>query len=937
MLVIRPVHLTRALLLSALWAMVCATVLPAPLALAQNTSTAPDPTAHSPASDPDDKDDSGAVFTLGPTPFLPPKSWSEESEETKAVPPSAPTVNPAPAAVPAPTVTPAPVALPAPAAPPVPDVLPTPEPETEPELPATVPVRPIMEQVDVTAKRLPPQPKPVSEPVKPGFTVSSAPPPGFEDLAGAQTTLVDVVYSKRVIVSTMATLDMGLLEFANPEEVVLALPGVTDISVVVDALTGPLDTHANALCYSDFDTDCGLLTPEIADIIYDEDRFRATLFVNPAYLETQFLADSGFLPRSDSGPASVHAFSLSANGDSLNRNINLSANSLVSYRETRLETQYDVGSRGGLSFDTLTLKHDARGWEFETGAFRSRIQSAGFLTEQNLIGARVSTSLNTRTDLRYAEATPLFAFLEQRSRVDILRGNQLLDSRFYEAGNQQLDTSRLPDGAYTVTVRINGNSSDRQSTEYYFARTSALPPKDQPLYFAEAGELALTREGVLPQFADSHWLRVGTAHRLRDDFGLEGTLSSIGDSTLVEGGLVWFQPGLQLQATLLAGDSTGFSLRSLWQRDRFSFSADIRRIAAEQAVQAGSLELLPQTYTQANLTASLPLFEGRMLAQARVDRRGTRDFKSLGFNYQREFRRFAKSAMSFNIDTTFSSDDSIVRLGVDWRWRGDNRDASVQPRLQYSANNGSDALLNARYTKTLRNDSEGLYRVNAYVDRAVGQSAIGTRFSAEQSRGVGEAELQYGFDGERTGLAYIANARFGVVSSGREVALGGRRAATSSIIVNIEGNAPSAVFEVMVGKQSQGYAKSGSSTLIALPPYETYDIRLISRDGEFVEFDETTQSVTLYPGNVKTLTFTARRQVVVVGRAVDASGNAVANHTFTNLDGFASTDENGWFQIELTEAAPLTLKRGDDSTCTINLPPDQGEDSLIVVDDVMCR
>ena len=793
-----------------------------------------------------------------------------------------------------------------------------------------------MEQVDVTAKRIP-APPPFKAPES-GFSVSSAPPPGFEELVTAQTTLVDVIYGKRVVASVMATFDMGLLEFSDPAEVLAAIPDAINDPALLNALTGPLDANADALCYSDYDVDCGKLEPDIAAILFDETRFRAELFIHPDYLETNYLADSTYLPRSDSGAASVHSFSMSANGDRADRIFNMAGNSLVSYRESRIESQYDIDSNDGLSIETLSLKHDARGWEYEAGAFRSRFQSTAILTEQNLVGARVSTSLNTRTDLPYAEATPLFAYLEERSRVDILRGNQLLDSQFYPAGNQQLDTSRLPDGAYNVTIRLAADSGQAQETTYFFARTSALPPMDQPLYFAEAGQLALTRQGVLPELTNSHWLRAGTARRIQDSFGIEATVSSIGEATLLEGGLVWFQPGLQLQASLLAGDTTGVSLRSIWQMNQFALSADLRRITSDDAIVTDSVDLLPGAYTQANITASFPLYDGRMLARGRWDKRGSRDFRSLGVNYAREVKRFARSTLNVNVDTSFSSDDTIVRFGIDWRWRDNKSDAAVGPRLQYNSTTGSaDALLNARYSTTLKESEQGIYRAGAFVDRADERSVMGGRLSAENTRGAGEVELQYGFEGERTGVAYVANARFGIVSEGNQVAFGGRRSNTASIIIEIDGNAPDAVFEVIVDKQSHGYAQSGTRTIVALQPYETYDVRLASRGGDFVEFEQAPRAVTLYPGNVKTLKFTANRQIVVVGQVVDEEGYTIAHHTFTDLDGFASTDENGWFQIEVTDARRLTLQRGSASVCTIELPLGETEDNLVVFEELVCR
>jgi len=318
--------------------------------------------------------------------------------------------------------------------------------------------------------------------------------------------------------------------------------------------------------------------------------------------------------------------------------------------------------------------------------------------------------------------------------------------------------------------------------------------------------------------------------------------------------------------------------------------------------------------------------------------RASRSFRSFGVNYSRELQRFDRSTLSLNVDTSFSSDDNFVRLGVDWRWRQKERDAIVRPRLQYSSERGAtDALLNARFNKVLRNDERGTYRASAFIDRSFDRSSLGARISGETAHGIGEAEFQYGFEGVRTGVGYVANARFGLVSSGNKVAFGGRRANASSVIIEIDGDAPEAVFEVLINKQSHGYAKSGSRTIIALPPYETYHVLLASRGSEFVEFDQSGHSVTLYPGNVKTLSFTASKQIVVVGKVVDEEGYVIAHHTFTDLDGFASTDESGWFQIEITDNKPLTLKRGSDSICTVDLAIEDMSESLIVLDEVVCR
>ena len=252
---------------------------------------------------------------------------------------------------------------------------------------------------------------------EPAFITSTGtPPPGFEDLAGPQVTHIDVFYGGRLRVTTMARFELDTIELLHPDEVVAAIPQLTDRSMVTTALTGPLSANADQVCRYSGQRDCGVLEPPIADVIFDESRFRLDLFLAPFLLEAQTVHRSKFLPAPTADFSTLHMVSMSlsgGDGDAQN-GYNFGAMSLFARQADRVRARYDLGD-DGFSLTELSWQRDLPGWQYEIGSFRSSGRSIAFLGERDMIGARVGSSLDTRADLDTAEATPIFLFLNQRS------------------------------------------------------------------------------------------------------------------------------------------------------------------------------------------------------------------------------------------------------------------------------------------------------------------------------------------------------------------------------------------------------------------------------------------------------------------------------------------------------------------------------------------
>ena len=87
---------------------------------------------------------------------------------------------------------------------------------------------------------------------------------------------------------------------------------------------------------------------------------------------------------------------------------------------------------------------------------------------------------------------------------------------------------------------------------------------------------------------------------------------------------------------------------------------------------------------------------------------------------------------------------------------------------------------------------------------------------------------------------------------------------------------------------------------------------------------------------MKTLHWEVNPITVLISNAVYENGAPVAHAKFENTLSFASTDDSGWFQIEIANREPLLLSIDSQPICKINLPEFESEQGVAVLDQVIC-
>ncbi|MEM9620090.1 MAG: TcfC E-set like domain-containing protein [Pseudomonadota bacterium] len=778
------------------------------------------------------------------------------------------------------------------------------------------------------------------------FTVSAAPPPGFEDLSAVQTTEADLYYGGEYLASVFVEFDPYQVTITNPLAALQLIPNLKDPERIAQVLSGPLPTNAEHLCTTSRRAECGRLYPDQAAVIFDENRFRLHLFVNAAELLVHPLQVERYLPQPSSGTSALHNIRLSASGTGGERQYNLTSESFLAHNRSRLRSRYGLTDEGASLYE-LAWQRDGRDLEYEVGSFRTQSRNLSFASDVDVLGFRLATSTKTRTDLDHALGTPIYLFLQERSRVDVFRGNELLDSQFYAAGNQQLDTAALPDGAYDITIRTEGVSGASQTQTQFFVRSGQLPPLHEPQLYLEGGKLLNNLERGVPRSAPGTWLRGGVSHRVQQNLAWDNEALFANGQAAAQSGVFWLQPGWHLYggAMLTSEHNFGLILRGGIQRQNLFANFDVRHVSGDSdgnQTDAGEYAITRGGYTQAFASVGFPLGDGRLFLRGRYNNRFGLQEKDFGFSYLgavfKNRTRHTGMTADLQIDGGVGNEQNWIRIGINLRWQpGGGRSATLQPRLRYA--DGLDSGLTPELTGRWQRPQDvpllGVVNQAVYAEHTGDRSAVGVRYTPQTNQ---QSDFEFGYQRNRSqsDLFYALNNRFSVVHAAGGTTFGDGGSNAGAVIVRVNGDF-NGKFAVLVGNRVVGHTWSGQPNVISLRPYESYDVRIKPLGDGIIGYDEAPQTVTLYPGNVETVEFHASELMVLIGQALWADGTPVARARVVNVEGFGMTDERGWFQVEVSHDAPLVMRTRQGDTCIVQRPPQEPENGLVVYRELTCQ
>ena len=778
------------------------------------------------------------------------------------------------------------------------------------------------------------------------FLPATEPPPGFEALTAGQSSLVDVYFGGRFITSQMATFRPGFIELSNPAEIVQRIGDITETNEVINLLTGELNSNASEVCLTDTSDNCGVLVPPIAGVIFDEGRFRVDVFINRRFMVTRKAEVRKYLPPSDAGFALMQNFSGAMSGTSSSdsdNNYTINGSTMASWKENSLQFDWDYSNTNHFSVNQLYGQRDFEGREYSVGLLNASGFGFNFTSDQPMVGARINSSSATREDEAFTSSAPLEVFLPTRGRVEIFRDGRLLDSTFFEAGAQQLNTSRLPSGAYDIEIRVVDEGGSLISTETrFFAKQSEIPPIGEWLFFLESGRI-VTRENdsALPESTDQWLSRAGVNRRLFDTLAATGSVAMDNSEALMELGLYHFGPNYEItQSAMLTDDgSAGIYLNGRLTLGDLALSGNYRRLSRSDNFTLEDEDnptMLGSGFRQHSASLSYPLFGGNfsyrysLNQNENIDNENEAPTRTHSVEYRRQLFRTRDYDGDITLSFSKADDTNIALVSLVMRYRDDNWDLQFTPQAQMTETDDTrDRTERARLSATW--DDEELLaanlQLNGGIETGTGDERIdgSLRYANRYGRANLTAAHTQGDEDSTTSWAGSMSTSF--LTDGEVFAVGGEDSGDSAIIVNLEGR-DGDVFDVEINSQRRGYAVAGKPSVVALPPFEQYRVTLSPAGTAMYSFDEREKQVTLYPGNVVTLDYEAIPLQLLFGR-LTFNGEPVQNANLVGGSYPSTTDGIGMFQLESkADIKTIRVEMENDWVCQLPIP--EAGDSYIV-------
>lgn len=788
---------------------------------------------------------------------------------------------------------------------------------------------------------------------KPANIITSGIPEGFNDLLAPQIALVDIYFNGQPLISSMMSYSQEWIQFEHPEEILKLLTDLTDPAKVLESLQSKLSPNTVLVCYYKSQDNCGTLSPEIAGVIFDESLFRLDLFINPIYINQTRLQIDRYLPASTSQLSFINSISLAATGgEQIEDAHTLQLNSVLGFQNYRLQMNIDNDSENQTRLDQLSFIYDYRDIAYEIGSFMSFTQSNGFYTQRDFIGARIQTSLSSRTDLEQVSGSSIFVFLSERSRVDVYKDGQLIDSRNYDAGNKEIDTRDFPDGAYNIELKITGVSGRETSETHFYSKSLRLPPVGESLYFAEFGLPETSNEqkqNDIPHAESHSVLRAGIISRLSENFGINASFVNNSNEASGEIGSFMMADGINFQNNYVFSSHDGIG--SYYQLDLkyrpFIVTASYRKTDRQESIDYGlEYELLQNDSRQILLNLAIPFESSTLNISAResirVDQEKTRVF---GASWRKNIYRGTGNLIDFSIDATQDELETRVLLGFSMRFFSRHTDVDLTARQNHkryrtgTEKNDINNHVDRRLRVAFKNQSESFGAIsNVFeVNQEEQQTTASFKSELNNEHGYGRVELEQArADGDKP-LGYSVTGRFNIVASEGKVAIGGNRRNSAGVMINLESIVSDSLsFVVVINGVELAKIDAGKSRFIALQPYETYQILLSPRGETLVNYDNRPRIVTLYPGNIKNLIWQIKSVKVVIMQILDKKKQPVANARLKGFKGYAKTDDLGWIQLRLEQSGELSFVNLNGKKCRVDISEKELVESVNYLSEKSC-
>lgn len=781
-------------------------------------------------------------------------------------------------------------------------------------------------------------------------------PAGFEDLLAPQKSMVDIYFGGRFVTTMPAEFTTSTIQFDDPQKLVRQIPAILDSYSVIQALDGELDSHSEAICYGRRNYGCGLIQPEVAGVIFNADNFRADLFVHPALLTVQALDKSRFLPGSDAGGAVIQNLSANISGnlndDDSRENYTIFGSSFLSFEENSIQANWDFSRDQDVSVNTFLFERDYEGHLWQAGLVNATGFGLNFSASRRLWGVHIASSFNTRTDRSFTQGTPLEIFMPVQGRYEIIYEERLISSGLIDAGNQELDTTSFPSGAYDLTIRLLDEQGNLVRTETrFFAKQTRLAPAGEKEYFLEGGRVSQSsEENILPELTDDILVRGGINMRLADTVSSSFAVAGTEGQSLAEASFFKMGRNYELAPSfMLSSDGDyGSKLDARYRYRNFNVSSSYLELFRDGVQTSEEFDLLGNKFRQSSISLNYPILGGNTSYRYSESESASLDGSEASrqtrqsIGYSRTLYRDNLYLVSIRFDTSWTNEGEVSGLvSIDlgrserkWTFR-----ANPQVRYDKDASGNSDQteILQVSATYNDRDSLFGNTQSTIRAEKAPGQISAGLSSRFASTWGTANINVNHVDSESNTSTGYSASLSTSFMANSNVFAFGGENQSRSAVVVTVDGASLGDRFDVYVDNQRRGYALGGKPSIIHLSPFRTYKVSIRPTGSSIFSFDEKEYEVTLYPGNVMDIDYSVSSVRILYGRVRAVSGDWLSNASVQGGIGLAVSDEFGMFQAEITDDSEQLVFIKDGKQCLLELDLEDRKDDFINLGQVVCN
>ncbi len=736
-------------------------------------------------------------------------------------------------------------------------------------------------------------------------------------VSAQEVVYLDVFYGEQFVESVLAEYDEQQITLFDAELLEQKLPETLDRAYIREYLSRPIRYLSPNACNAGNISRCFEQSAEKIIFTFDSELFAVQVFIAPSLLPVHDVELDDYLPGYSGTPSYLSRvsalYSYIDQSQGHLSSYNLFMDQVFSSGDKRLVAQLGKTDSESYYARSVYFSSDRKRERFLFGRYELPGNS---LTPGRLIyGAGLQTTNDLRLDLEQVGATQLEYFMPQRSRVEIYRDGRLLSVKYYPTGNNSLDVSDLPVGAYDIHVKIFVDDVVVQEDTRFFSKSSTLPPVGESVFRMDAG--LITDVNQFASVEGSEFLRWGYGFRLNDANYLEAEYLSNHYWRSFQMSHRWLRKNMVGDVSLLQADDgyRAFALNSsyrtlygsyglTWTQGDPGASSELpefRRFnirAREYGVRYGyhfqSLSL------QANVRKLESDLDDTIYSSlsAYISKRIGRD-SALSVSSSLAYDERSKLSASVSVTLTFSGNSGAYWARAGWR---DREDDEFQHAVGLSGRRDSFKTLDSlRYAAQLEQRGE---RKNLGAD---------IDLSHERFRHVSSLNVS---SGENTTTAYsgIFNTAFNVSKAGVRMFDGADLG--SGILVSLPSEHQSPVVITVDGARHI-VTTSGGVQFIPLQPYRVSNVSVSSRSGAALEYDSTEKQVVLYPGHVPVLEWVGIRVLPVFGQ-VSFEGKAEDTRVIVKTSrGSDVTENNGFFAVDLATDSPLIEFSVDGRACDI--------------------